>query len=197
MIHGTHNSGTGGRLVWWQRPFAFILNCTSRCQERSIAEQVQDNVKLFNLQVTYYKGEWHFSHGLCIYEERLFEALGIMRAAADKKAPIYFQLCLDKNFICGQKRELFLKLVKDIKDYYCAPHFVMLSAWIEGSDIYPHKSKKVIDKREHYWTKAWGKSFGKSFIDRLPLPLRHAKLYNAKYRKECESKYLMLDFYNR
>ena len=196
MIQGTHNSGTGGRLIWWQRPFASILDLTSRCQRKSIAEQVKDGIKLFNLQVTYYKGEWHFSHGLCIYEEKLFEALGIMRAAARKKEPIYFQLYLDKNFFCGQERELFLKLVKDIKDYYCVPHFVMLSAWIEGSDEYPHKSRSKIDKREHYWSAAWGKAFGKSLIDRLPLPLRHARLYNAEYRAECTSKYLMLDFYD-
>lgn len=196
MIQGTHNSGTGGRLIWWQRPFTFILNPTSRCQEKSIAEQIKDGVKLFNLQVTHHNGRWHFSHGLCIYEERLFEALGIMRAAARKKAPIYFQLYLDKNFFLGQKKELFLKLVEDIKKYYCAPHFVMLSAWIEGSNEYPHKARTSIDKREHYWTKTWGKLFGKSLIDRLPLPLRHAKLYNEAYRKNCNSKYLMLDFYN-
>ena len=196
MILGTHNSGTAGPLVWWQRPFAFILNPTSRCQEKSITEQLKDGVKLFNLQITRYCGKWHFSHGLCIYKETLFEALGIMRAAARKGAPIYFQLYLDKNFFCGQEKELFKKLVKDIKDYYCAPHFVMLSAWIEGSKEYPHKARKGINHREHYWSQAWGKAFGKSFIDRLPLPLRHAKLHNAGYREKSDCKYLMLDFYN-
>ena len=52
MILGTHNSGAGGRLVWWQRPFASLLHLTSRCQNRSIKEQLKDGVKLFNLQVT-------------------------------------------------------------------------------------------------------------------------------------------------
>lgn len=196
MITGTHNSGTGGKLVWWQRPFAPLLHMTSRCQNRSIARQLADGVKLFNLQVTFYKGDWHFSHGLCIYEETLTEALATMKACAEKNGPIYFQLYLDNNFFCGQEKDKFLKLVNDIKEYLCSSQFIMLSAWVEGSSEYPHKSKEKIDKREHYWTTTWGKIYGKGLIDRLPLPLRHAKKYNEQYRRECDGQYLMLDFYN-
>ena len=196
MILGTHNSGTGGKLVWWQRPFAPILNLTSRCQEKSIAEQIMDGVKVFNLQVTYYNKEWHFSHGLCIYKERLFQALGRMRAAASRREPVYFQLYLDKNFFCKQNEEKFQKLVKDIKDYYCTPYFVMLTAWVEGSKKYLHKARTKIEKSEQYWTKEWSRKFSNSFIDRLPLPYRHAKKYNTFYRRDCDCKYLMLDFYN-
>ena len=115
MIYGTHNSATGGKLIWWQRPFAWLLNTTSRCQNKSIEQQLRDGVKLFNLQITYYKGEWHFSHGLSIYEEKFIEALAKMRAVATKREPIYFQLYLDKNFFCGQNKEKFKKLVEDIK----------------------------------------------------------------------------------
>lgn len=195
MITGTHNSATGGKLVWWQRPFAWLLNLTGRCQKRSIEQQLDDGVKLFNLQVTYYNGEWHFSHGLSIYKEKLIETLAKIRAVASKREPVYFQLYLDRNFFCGQDKERFRKLVEDIKNYYCAPHFVMLSAWIENSSEYPYKSRKKIDMREHYWTLSWGKTFGKSFLDMMPLPLRHARLFNREYKKNCTSDYLMLDFY--
>lgn len=195
MKIGTHNSATGGKLIWWQRPFAWFLNLTSRCQKKSIAQQLRDGVRLFNLQVTRYNGNWHFSHGLCIYKEKLIETLAVMRATASKKDPIYFQLYLDKNFFCRQEREKFIKLVEDIKNYYCASHFVMLQAWIEGSGEYPHKSRKRIDISEHYWTRDWGKKFGKSIIDKIPLPLRHAKLFNKEYKANCCSNYLMLDFY--
>lgn len=196
MIQGTHNSGTAGELVWWQRPFAFILNATSRCQERSIAQQIADGVKLFNLQVTHYRGRWHFSHGLCIYKERLHDALNLLRDAARPHSPIYFQLYLDRNFFCGQEKERFAQLVEEVKQEFCTPHFVMLSAWVEGSARYPHKDETSIDKREHYWTKAWGKIYGKNLLDRLPLPRRHAQKYNAHYRAQCRGDYLMLDFYN-
>lgn len=195
MIYGTHNSATGGKLIWWQRPFAWLLNTTSRCQNKSIEQQLRDGVKLFNLQITYYKGEWHFSHGLSIYKENFIEALAKMRAVATKREPIYFQLYLDKNFFCGQNKEKFKKLVEDIKNYYCAQHFVMLSAWIENSNEYPYKSRKKIDLREHYWTLTWGKTLGQNLLDMLPFPLRHAKKYNKKYKENCTSNYLMLDFY--
>lgn len=196
MILGTHNSGSGGKLVWWQRPFAPLLHLTSRCQNRSITQQIKDGIKLFNLQVTFYNGEWHFGHGLCIYKEKLIDALIAMKAAATIKQPIYFQLYLDKNLCCGQQKERFAQLVNHIKEYLCDENFVMLSAHIEGSDEYLHKAEKAIDKREHYWTVSWSRAFGKCITDYLPLPRLHAKRYNKRYKEECSSKYLMLDFYN-
>lgn len=196
MIQGTHNSGTGGELVWWLHPFAPILHATSRCQDKSIARQLHDGVRLFNLQITLYRGHWHFSHGLCIYKERVEDALELMRATATVLSPIYFQLYLDKNFFCGQARKEFTEFVERVKKDFCTPCLTMLSAWIEGTDTYPHKDEKKIDKRENYWTKAWARTQARNIIDRLPLPLRHAKAFNASYREQCTGDYLMLDFYN-
>lgn len=116
MILGTHNSATSGKLVWWQRPFALLLHLTSRCQDRTIAEQLADGVKLFNLQVCWYKGEWRISHGLCIYEEKLFVVLRKMKLYSEwSKEKIIFQLYLDKNFFTGQNEEEFIKLVGEVK----------------------------------------------------------------------------------
>lgn len=196
MILGTHNSGSSGKLVWWQRPFSFLLNLTSRCQRKSIKQQLSDGVKLFNLQVAFYNGEWHFSHGLCIYKEKLIDSLIAMKAASTIKQPIYFQLYLDKSFFCKQQKERFQQLVNNIKEYLCSEYFVMLSAGVEGSNEFHYKAEKSIDKREHYWTLSWSKAFGKCILDFLPLPLLHAKRYNKTYKQECASRYLMLDFYD-
>lgn len=199
MRLGTHNSGTGGRLVWWLRPFAWLINLTSRCQSRSIAEQLNDGVRLFNLQITHYRGGWHFSHGLAIYREKLGDALETMRAAATDKEPIYFQLYLDKNFFLGQEKEEFRELVKTINEKLCSEKFVMLTAWIEGSDEYPHRHldtpRPIIE--EHYWTMTWAKSRGKSSLDYLPLPRRWARKHNDDWKQMLAYRdgYLMLDFY--
>ena len=40
----------------------------------------------------------------------------------------------------------------------------------------------------------WAKANAKSWIDYLPLPKRHAKVYNKKYIEENKADYLMLDF---
>lgn len=194
MICGTHNSATGGQLLWWLRPLAWVINPTSKCQSRTIKQQLEDGVKLFNLQVAYDGKRWYFSHGLALYKEDVFETIAMMRACAKAKEPIYFQLYLDKSFWYKQDELAFSKLVADVKRF-CCPYFVMLSAWVEGTDYYPCLRKEKLSMEEHYWTAAWA-SEARCLLDRLPLPWLHAKRYNAAYRECCKSDYLMLDYYN-
>lgn len=196
MILGTHNSATSGKLVWWQRPFAWLLHLTSRCQDRNIREQLRDGVRLFNLQVCWYKGEWRISHGLCIYEERLLDIIRTFRAFLfGKEEKVIIQLYLDKNFFTGQNEEEFIKLVGDIKKSCCSPKFILQKAWIEGTNKYPHKTGYKLSIEEHYWSKGWTSVFASSWLDRLPLPKRHAKKHNKGYKLACKSDYLMLDYY--
>ena len=175
MIYGTHNSATGGELLTWLKPFAWVINPTSKCQDRSISQQLADGVKVFNLQVAKVGKKWRFTHGLAVYKEDVWETLKLMKLCASVKEPIYFQLYLDKCFWCKQDVEEFEFLVANIKNELCNTYFIMLSAWVEGSDYYPHTSNSGINLSEHYWTLAWGKLYGKSWFDKLPLP---------KYRKE-------------
>ena len=195
MILGTHNSATGGRLLWWLRPLAWVINPTSKCQDRTIAQQLADGVKVFNLQVAHIGGKWRFSHGLAIYKEDVFETLAMMKACATKEEPIYFQLYLDKCFFVQQEIDEFNFLVEQLKREYCDENFVMMSAWVEGTNYYPTATSLIsVCIEEHYWTMGWAKTT-KKWYNYIPLPKIHAKKFNAKYKSECKSKYLMLDFY--
>lgn len=189
MILGTHNSATSSKLVWWLRPLSWLLHLTSRCQDRTIEQQLQDGVRLFNLQVCRYKGEWHISHGLCIYEAKLFPILDELK----KHKGIVVQLYLDKNFWVIQNEEAFVQLVGEVKKKYCSPDFILHKAWIEGTNKFPHKTSYKLSVEEHYWSSLWAK--GRGWIDRIPLLKRHAKKYNKTYKEACKSEYLMLDFY--
>lgn len=191
VILGTHNSATSGKMVWWQRPFAWLLNLTSRCQNKSIEEQLLGGVRLFNLQVCLYNDEWHISHGLCIYKEKLFDILDQMK----QYKGIVLQLYLDNNFFVGQDEEKFIELVDEVKNRYCSPDFIMHMAWIEGTDKYPHKTEHKLSIEEHYWTKTWADVSAGSWLEKLPLPKSHAKKYNTIYKENCKTDYLMLDFY--
>lgn len=191
MILGTHNSATSGKMVWWLRPMAWLLHATSRCQDRTIIEQLEDGVRLFNLQVCWYKGAWRISHGLCIYEEKLFDILDQMK----QYKGIVFQLYLDNNFWVKRSEQAFIHLVGEIKKRYCSPDFIMHMAWIEGTNKYPHKTGYKLSIEEHYWTKTWADVSAGSWLEKLPLPKRHAKKYNTIYKENCKTDYLMLDFY--
>ena len=192
---GTHNSGTSSKLVWWQRILTPILNATSSCQTLSIEDQLKNNVRLFNLQITYYRKEWVFSHGACIYTGKLYDAIYAMIKYATKESPVYFQLFLDKNFLLGQNKNEFKKLVTDLLDILQDTNVYMLYAYIEGTDEYPYKNSNInLSISEHYWTKSWAENNAKSWIDKLPLPKHHAKIYNNKYMDENTAHYLMLDF---
>lgn len=195
MIYGTHNSATGGQLLWWLRPLAWVINPTSKCQDRTIADQLADGVKVFNLQVAFVNGKWRFSHGLAIYKEDVFSAIAMMKAAATKEEPIYFQLYLDKCFWCKQDIDEFEYLIEIIKNEYCDNSFYILSSWVEGTQSYRGYDKNLFCA-EYYWTLGWAKNAARKWYDKLPLPKFHAKRYNAIYKKECRSEYLMLDYYN-
>lgn len=194
MIFGTHNSATGGKLLWWLRPFAWIINPTSKCQDKSIDEQLLDGVKLFNLQVAYNGESWYFSHGLALYKEDVIETIAKMRTCATPDSPIYFQLYLDKSFWHEQDEFAFTKLIAHIKRKFICPYFVMLSAWVEGTNKYPHRSSSKLKWEEHYWSTTQVKN--KSWWNKIPLPKIHAKKYNKEYIDNCKQDYLMLDFYN-
>ena len=196
MTLGTHNSATGGELLTWLKPLAWVINPTSKCQDRTIAQQLADGVKVFNLQVAYVKGKWRFTHGLAIYKEDVFNTLRLIDSYATKDKPIYVQLYLDKCFWCKQDVEEFEFLVANIKNELCNTYFIMLSAWVEGTNYYPHKSDCNISLEEHYWTMGWVKSTKpKCLIDKIPLPRYHAMKHNKAYKENCKKEYLMLDYY--
>jgi hypothetical protein len=155
---------------------------------------LEDGVKLFNLQVTY-TDRWRFSHGLALYKEDVIETLAMMRACASAKEPIYFQVDLDKSLWGISSETAFSKLVADIKKQFCCPYFVMLSAWVEGTNKDPHKSESKLKWEERYWTLTWASVNATSWLDKLPLPKRHAKRWNSYYKEVCDKEYLMLDFY--
>lgn len=197
MIYGTHNSATGGKLVWWLRAIGGIINITSKCQNKSIKEQLKDNVKLFNLQVAFINNKWRFTHGLAIYKEDVFETIKLIKSYTTKDSPIYFQLYLDKCFWCKQNDIEFIKLINKIRTEYLDNNFMMFDPWIEGTNEYLKLGTVLnpINIEEHYWTLSWSKKQIK-IIDKLPLPKYHAKKYNSMYKDKCNYEFLMLDYYN-
>lgn len=194
---GTHNSGTSGELVWWQKPLKYFLNKTSKCQNLSIREQLDINVKLFNLQVTNYNNKWVFSHGFCIYKETLDDALDLMAKYATKEQPIYYQLVLDKNFLRKQPKQSFKLYVIKLIEKYLHKNIILLNAKIEGEEGYIYESHKTINISEKYWTFNAALRDMKGLTDiftLFPNPYKYSIKHNYNFINDNKADYLMLDF---
>ena len=119
-----------------------------------------------------------------------------LRAWATKNEPIYIQLYLDKCFWCKQDMAAFTLLTAKVDELLYNSNCSLLTTWVKGTDDrYDGSDRPRINIEEYYWTTSWAKVNAKSWIDRLPLPKRHAKKFNAKYKSECKKEYLMLDYY--
>ena len=136
----------------------------------------------------------NLSHGLCIYTGKMYDAISKMVQYATPECPVYFQLFLDKNFLLGQNKEEFRKMVANLNNELKDTNVYMLFAYIEGTDEYPYRSNIKLNASEHFWTISWAADNAKSWIDKIPLPKRHAKIYNEKYIEENQADYLMIDF---
>ena len=197
MILGTHNSATGAKLVWWQRPFTWLLQPFSRCQDKSIDEQLEDGVRWFNLQVTYYKEDWYFSHGTTIYNLKFWDVLDKLLRKARKNRPIYIQVYYDDNFFIKKNNEKWEHFKKMIENE-CVGYYVKIQRfWNENQEDFPQELNHV-DGNEKYWGWWWiKKSKDHKWYEKLPIPYLHAKKYNKIYKENFGEKFLMLDFYEK
>lgn len=183
MKLGTHNSLTSYPLLGWQKYFGWLINAVTRCQTKSIEEQLDANVRWFNLQVNKKDGRWIGSHGIAWYDVDLFEILDKLNKYDDK---IYVQLYLDKHFGVHTPMDDFTELIWRCKTKY--PNIVFQRIWNEqdGKLI----AELPIDGEEKYWTTTWAKHWWQY----LPCPKFWHKLYQNKEWYYTKKKYLMNDF---
>lgn len=194
MIYGTHNSATYANVVWWQYPFKWLSNLTSKCQSLSIKQQLEKNTKVFNFQVVYYKKNWYISHGLFIYNIKLLDILKLLKQESNENNKLYFQLYLDKNFIIGQDIERFKVLLALIQAKYVDDNLRLTTCWVEGSDSYLYGEALPFSYSEHYWSKGWSRLYSANIIDKIPLPKRWARKHNNAIRLTTKNDCIMLDF---
>ena len=80
MKIATHNSGTGesGGGI-----FSFLGSPFSKCQSKTIIEQYNYGVRLFDLRVRKYKDKWVFAHGLWHSKTSIFKVLNDLNYFSD------------------------------------------------------------------------------------------------------------------
>ena len=100
MRKGSHNSGTGERPKnFWARWFSFV----AKCQDKTLKEQCEAGVCLFDLRVKYKDGCLYLAHGLAEYDVTLGMAITVIDryAPANSVVMVTYEGKLDED---GEKK---------------------------------------------------------------------------------------------
>lgn len=86
---GSHNSWTfAPKRHWWFPAFM------ARCQNKTIQQQYEAGVRLFDLRLKFYKGKWEVAHGYCLFKaDWLYDLLWL----SHKNEDIYVRVFLEYN----------------------------------------------------------------------------------------------------
>ena len=102
---------------------------------------------------------------------------------------------MDKNFLGGQNIEEYDDLVDFLISEYASDRLIFMYCIVEGGEVLYSNLKHGLQYEEHYWTQGWSLLNSSSWLDKLPLPKRHAKKFNQSYKDSCKKNVLMLDYY--
>lgn len=109
-MKATHNSGTGERAAnVWAKLFPFV----ARCQDKTLEEQCEAGVTLFDLRVRWFDGLLFFHHGLARYDLTLNEALRLLDRKAQPLSVVmvtYEGECNDDESFVQSVERLFVPL---------------------------------------------------------------------------------------
>lgn len=194
MNIGTHNSATSHKLIWWQRPFKWLVQTFCACQEKTISQQCEDGVTLFNLQIAYNGYQWVISHGFAIYDYTLDDAINdVLDYSKSHNVPMYITIGEDDSLFYKKNPFMFSNKIMGLLDRLANSEVYIIHAATDDLSIHPHNIPYIID--EKYWM--YGKKTGTERY--LPIPKLWAKKNNKDYKNSLvknDNMYLMLDFYN-
>ena len=189
ITYGTHNSLTYAKLVWWQRPFAWLINSFCRCQDKDYKEQWRRNITVFDFQIAKYRGKWKASHGIAWYDAGdIIKILDWLNSHAQVAGEyLYIAIGIDERlFQFSKTREkLYNELMKDVSIFQnLFPSLIFYKVYNESQEYNPRQ----IYFFERYWSLAWAKEKIKKekgllrWLLMLPIP----RLWSFFYRIEWE-----------
>lgn len=221
MILGSHNSMSYLSIKnKWFLPFRWI----SRCQNKTIFEQIDMGVELVDLRVALNKNfHWAFRHGMIEYDmsKEHQKYNGIINYASYTKEMDNYEIynkyeddllyCLDLLQKKYPNKKLFIRLILERsrkgKEYFDKIEFELLCRQLEerypgftflGGNYKPTWEKIYNFKNGIDYEKdltQWVSSMQPNAIGIFRIwPWLYAKLFNKKNRRKLQSKYNMYDF---
>ena len=192
MKYGTHNSLTYAKLVWWQRPFGWLINPFCRCQDKDITAQVKSDVVAFDIQIALYKDTWKASHGIAWYDVDVIPMLEYLdRLAYSLNTRFAIRIGLDRHFFRTKKkrnkeREEFEKFIDFL---HTLRHLFFVEVYVEYPEYKVLEEFSQTDMEQRYWSLSFAREKAKQtrgiwkYLYYLPIP----RLWAKKYRNEWEA----------
>lgn len=187
MILGTHNSFTGEPLIRKQRWLKWIINPFSRCQNKTVLQQFDAGVRVFDIQISLINGEWIATHGIAKYSTPV---IYILEKLNNYNTPIYIKIGLDN----GKDVELFKVFIETLKSTF--KNITIFQVYKEK----PWEILYTLDNfsvTEHYWSLSWAKTMANKwwkFFYYIPIPKLWSSLYKDKWKNEVTTEYYITDF---
>lgn len=162
MIKASHNTFSYYKpKQWYLRPFAFV----AKCQSKSLAEQVNEGIKVFDLRLRQDKdGEWVIAHNAFVYVKGFDTIIDILQwldiAARYSDKSIYVRVLHEvrnEKQACYNSTIDFWQLCKQIK---CeCPHIRFFGGqrvfdWVQE---YHFPEENNIDYIELHASRRWSK----------------------------------------
>lgn len=108
-MKGTHNSLSYAKPIhWWRNIFRFAW----RCQDKTLAEQINNGVRAFDIRIALHKNKFCSAHGSTKLDICPFNALKLINTFCDRA---YVRIVLETGI---QRRFEFIKFCA-----YCAEKF--------------------------------------------------------------------------
>ena len=166
MKYGTHNSLTYAKLVWWQRPFAWLINPFCRCQDKDITAQVKSDVVAFDIQIALYKDTWKASHGIAWYDVDVIPMLEYLdRLAYSLNTRFAIRIGLDRHFFRTKKkrnkeREEFEKFIDFL---HTLRHLFFVEVYVEYPEYKVLEEFSQTDMEQRYWSLSFAREKAQIF----------------------------------
>lgn len=111
----THNSGTGECSDGW---LSRLLVPFARCQSLTLREQYEEGVRLFDLRVRKYYGEYYICHGLWCSSMTLEDALLMLNSCASASCEQVLVMLTYEGELSDVMQSQFMYDMYDVLEYY-------------------------------------------------------------------------------
>lgn len=190
----THNSSTAERPRWWDI-LSWLMIPFARTQTKTIQEQLDNGVRMFDLRIKKSFGEYHSGHGLYTTKRTFEDILSQIHDAADPLSdPIYVSIAYEGKLSSIDEFELFKADILSLKYKYPKIKYGEIVVKYTDDDFKVDWVKVMPPEDGYPCSQSQFKALnGKNWQTFIPIPWLWKKIYN-NHVEFNEDYFIFVDF---